>query len=126
MDASNVIRNFNYIETPFNLDSQTFMELIKWDNHKPHECWINSITFLDGDTIMDTNQKIKASTCGKLTSILDETEDAVKLGVYVHGVYPFVQHHKLALRVFYVFEAMICRRSHVLRDPRQSRSYINK
>ncbi len=43
-DATNISCNFNYIETNPNLDKKTFMEAIKKEQYRHHECWINSIT----------------------------------------------------------------------------------
>ena len=109
MDASNVSCNFNYIETSLNLDSKTFMESIKKEKYTQNECWINSITDFYGDTLMNTNRKRNILTRDKLLTILNKTEETVKLGISITDVLPFFKQYKLKLRVFDVFGKMICR-----------------
>ena len=103
MDASNVSCNFNYIETNLDLDKKTFMESIKNKKYRDSECWINSITDFYGETLINTDRKRNVLTRAKLLTILNKTEETVKLGISVKDVLPFFQQYKLNLRVFDVF-----------------------
>ena len=57
-DATNISCNFNYIETTINLTKKTFMEAMKKEQHRDHECWINTITDFYGDTLMNDKKKM--------------------------------------------------------------------
>ncbi len=96
MDASNVSCKFNYIETSLNLDSKTFMESIKKEKYTHNECWINSITDFYGDTLMNINRKRNILTRDKLLTILNNTEETVKLGISITDVLPFSSYTNLS------------------------------
>ena len=59
--------------------------------------------FFYGDTLMNTNRKRNVLTRQKLLTILNKTEETVKLGIYIKDVLPFFKQYKLKLRVFDVF-----------------------
>ena len=63
-DATNISCNFNYIETTINLTKKTFMEAMKKEHYRDQECWINTITDLYGDTLMN-DKKRNVLTRGK-------------------------------------------------------------
>jgi len=79
------------------------MESIKKEKYTQNERWINSITDFYGDTLMNTNRKRNVLTRQKLLTILNTTEETVKLGISIKDVLPFFKQYKLKLRVFDVF-----------------------
>ena len=93
-DATNISCNFNYIETTINLTKKTFMEAMKKEHYRDHECWINTITDFYGDTLMN-NKKRNVLTRDKLLAILNKTEKTVNLGISVKDV-TFFQQYRLS------------------------------
>ena len=85
------------------------MTAIKNEKYRDSACWINSIADFYGETLMNTDRKRNVLTRAKLLTILNKTEETVKLGISVKDVLPFFQQYKLNLRVFDVFGKMIFR-----------------
>jgi len=96
-----------YINTEFDLTTDTFTEAIDNDNYVVNECWLNTLYDFYKDTLLSTTKQRNVITRQKILEIIDRTEDNIKEGLTFEDVIPFFIKYKLRLTVFDMFYKLI-------------------
>jgi hypothetical protein len=108
-DTQRISMYHTYIDTPLNLNFETFQEAIKNNNYVEKECCINTLYDYYGDGLLNPNKKQKSYliTREMILETLGKTEDNVKDGIKLTELKMFFEKYKIQLRVINEFNKVI-------------------
>ena len=117
-NTENVSMYPRHIQTPLDPQYETFKQAIKVEQYVKNECWFNTLTDNNKDTLMGDKKRGKNKlTKEAILKIVNETEEGFKTkGASITHMAKVFEYFNLQVRIYDVFDTLIYKRDPIKRN----------